>query len=266
MVERQKLIAALAYTPEDQVLLAQIWDRFSAGVRRNIPTATSFLSGREQILAEQLVRQGALGEPVFFGGSPNAERKVLCHVPDYYEPESYLMSEDGPLAALRVSFSAYDTLSHRDFLGSLMGQGIKRQVLGDIFPGEEHCDLLVLRDMADYFCRELTHVGRAKVETREISLSELTVPEQKVKVIRDTVASLRLDSIMASGFQLGRSKAAAHITSGKTEVNHVPVEKPDALVSEGDVISARGLGKVRVREVGGQTKKGRTALILEKYL
>lgn len=265
-MERQKLIAALAKTPEDQVLLAKIWDRFSVGVRRNIPTATGFLSGREQVLAEQLIRRGVLGEPIFFGGPPSAERKILCHVPDYYEPEAYLMSEDSPLAALRVSFSAYDSLNHRDFLGSLMGQGIKREVLGDIFPGERCCDLLVLREMADYFCRELTHVGRAKVETREISLSELTVPEQKVKIIHDTVASVRLDSVMASGFQMGRSKAAAYITAGKTEVNHVPVEKPDALVSEGDIISARGLGKVKVSEVGGQTKKGRTALTLEKYL
>lgn len=265
-MERQKLIAALAETPEDQLLLSQVWDRFSVGVRRNIPTATSFLSGREQVLAEKLVTRASLGEPVFFGGTQSAERKVLCHVPDYYAPEEYLMSDDGPVAALRVSFSAYDTLNHRDFLGSLMGQGIKRQVLGDIFPGERSCDVLVLRDMAEYLCRELTHVGRAKVETREIALSELSVPEQKVKVITDTVASLRLDSVMAAGFQLGRSKAAAYITGGKTEVNHILVEKPDALVSEGDVISARGLGKVLVKTVKGQTKKGRTALSLEKYL
>ena len=64
-MDRQKLIAALAQTQEDQVLLAQVWDRFSAGERRNIPTSTGFLSGREQVLAEQLVRQGRLGEPSF---------------------------------------------------------------------------------------------------------------------------------------------------------------------------------------------------------
>lgn len=265
-MDRQKHIAALAENQEDQLLLSQIWDRFSSGVRRNIPTATAFLSGREQILAERLVTRAHLGEPVFFGGVPSAERKVLCHVPDYYEPQEYLMSEDGPVSALRVSFSAYDTLNHRDFLGSLMGQGIKRQVLGDIFPGEHSCDILVLREMADYLSRELTHVGRAKVETQEIALLEISVPEQKVKVITDTVATLRLDSVMASGFQLGRSKAATYINGGKTEVNHIPVEKPDAMVSEGDVISARGLGKIRVKTVKGQTKKGRTALVLEKYL
>ena len=109
-------------------------------------------------------------------------------------------------------------------------------------------------------------MGRAKVDVRIIALDEIQVPEQKVKIITDTVASLRLDSVMASGFQLGRSKASAYITAGKTEVNHMTALKPDMPVAEGDVISARGLGKLRLKTVKGQTKKGRTALVLEKFI
>lgn len=191
---------------------------------------------------------------------------MVAYVPDYYEPEAYLHSEDGPVATIRVSYSDYDTLNHRDFLGSLMGQGIKREILGDLLPGEHSCDVLVLREMASYLASQLSQVGRARVQTREIQLSEIEVPEQKVKVITDTVASLRLDSVMAAGFQQGRSKAAGYINAGKTEVNHMTVTKPDALVAEGDIISARGLGKMRVAKVKGQTKKGRTSLVLEKFL
>ncbi len=264
-MEKQKRIAALAETQEDQVLLARIWDRFSAGARRNIPTATCFLSGREQLLARRLLAPEGL-EPVFFGGLPGAERCVAAYIPDYFEPEEYLYGEDGPVAALRVSYSDYDSLSHRDFLGSLMGQGIKREILGDLLMAEGHCDVLVLREMADYLAAQLTQVGRARVHAGRISLRELEAPEQKVKVICDTVASLRLDSVIASGFQQGRSRASALIHAAKAEVNHAPVLKPDAPVSEGDVISVRGLGKLRVAQVKGQTKKGRTALVLEKYL
>ena len=265
-MDKQKLILSLAETQEDQVLLARAWDRFSAGARKNIPTASCFLSGREQLLAQRLIRQGGLGEPVFFGGIPTAERRVLAYVPDYYDQEEFLAGEDGPVAALRVRYSEYDTLSHRDFLGSLMGQGIKREILGDLLPGEGSCDVLVLREMAGYLASQLTHVGRARVQVQQIALSQIQVPEQKVKVIRDTVASLRLDSILASGFQQGRGKAADFIHAGRAEVNHMTVIKPDAMVSEGDVISVRGLGKLRVAEVRGQTKKGRTAVVLEKYL
>lgn len=126
--------------------------------------------------------------------------------------------------------------------------------------------MLVLRDMVDYLSQNLTHVGRAKVDTREIPLTQVQTPEQKIKIVKDTVASLRLDSVMASGFQLGRSKASGYITAGKTEVNHMTVLKPDAPVAQGDVISVRGLGKVRLAQVGGRTKKGRTALVLEKFI
>ena len=265
-MDKQKLIATLAQSREDQVLLARVWDRYAAGVRKNIPTSTCFLSGREQILARQLLERGGFSAPVLYGGVDSAERRVVCYVPDYYEPADFLAGEEGPVAALRVTYSGYDSLSHRDFLGSLMGQGIKREVLGDIFPGQQYCDLLVLREMAGYLTQNLTQVGRAKVDTREISLSELQVPEQKVKIITDTVASLRLDSVLASGFQIGRSKASAFITGGKTELNHMPVLKPDAPVTEGDVLSVRGLGKVKVEKIKGQTKKDRTALVLHKYL
>lgn len=265
-MDKQKLILSLAQNQEDQILLARVWDRISAGERKNIPSSTCFLSGREQILARQLLLRGGMGEPAFFGGVPNAERKVCVFVPDYYEAEEFLQSDDSPVAALRVSYSDYDTLNHRDFLGSLMGQGIKREILGDLLPGEQSCDILVLREMAEYLQRNLVQVGRARVSVEQIALSQLEVPQQKVKVINDTVASLRLDSVLASGFQMGRSKAVSVITAGRVEVNHMPTVKADAPVAEGDVISARGLGKMRLAKVRGETKKGRLGVVLEKYL
>ena len=265
-MEKQKLIQALAESQEDTVLLARIWDRLSSGERRNIPAVSSFLSEREQMLVMRMAHQGGLAEPVFFGGFSGAERKIAAYIPEYYTQEDYFYSTEGPVAALRVSFSGYDSLNHRDFLGSLMGQGIKREVIGDILPGEGFCDVLILREMVRYLTDNLTQVGRAKVSAAEVPLSEIRTPEQKVRVISDTVASMRLDSIMASGFRQGRSKAAALITAGKTEVNHMTVVKPDAMVDEGDIISARGLGKLRVAQVKGQTKKGRISVILERYL
>jgi RNA-binding protein YlmH len=147
-----------------------------------------------------------------------------------------------------------------------MGQGIKREILGDLLPGEQQCDILVLREMADYLASQLTQVGRVRVQVEKIPLTEIQVPEQKVKIITDTVASLRLDSILSSGFQQGRSKAADFIHAGRVEVDHMTVTKPDALVNEGSILSVRGLGKLRVSKIKGQTKKGRTAVVLERYL
>ena len=265
-MDKQRLIQSLSESAEDAVLLAHVWDKLSAGSRRNCPASSGFLTGREQVMVLQMARRGGLEEPAFFGGYPGAERQIAAYVPDYYMPDDYFYSSDSPVCALRVSFSGYDTLSHRDFLGSLMGQGIKRETIGDLLPGGGRCDVVVLREMADYLANQLTQVGRAKVNTRRIELAELQVPEQKVQRITDTVASLRLDSVTASGFRQGRSKAAALISAGKAELNHMTALKPDAPVSEGDVISVRGLGKLRVAEVRGQTKKGRISVVLERFL
>lgn len=265
-MDKQKMILSLAENGEDRLLLAKIHDKISAGERKNIPSATCFLSGREQELAKQLVQRMGIPDTHFYGGTSGADRRVLCYIPEYYVPEEYLSGEDGPVVALRAEISTYDSLSHRDFLGGILGQGIKREVLGDIFVSQGHCDFLVLREMATYLLQHLTSIGRAKIQLSEIPLDEIDVPQQKMKTINDTVASLRLDSVMASGFQMGRSKAQTYISAGKTEVNHALVTKADRLVEEGDVISARGLGKLLVAQVKGQTKKGRTAVVLQKYL
>lgn len=265
-MDKQKLISSIAETSEDLVRLARIYDKISAGQRKNIPASTCFLSGREQVMAELLIRRAGMEECHFFGGFEGAERKVLCYIPDYYTPDEYFLSEDSPVTAIRAHISAYDSLTHRDFLGSLMGQGIKREVLGDLLVKKGTCDILVLREMQKYLLDNLFSVGRAKVTVSPISLHELEAPEQKVKVINDTVASLRLDSIVSSGFQLGRSKASAYITGGKTEVNHVLALKPDKMIEEGDRISVRGLGKISLKEVRGNTKKGRVAITVEKLL
>ena len=96
-------------------------------------------------------------------------------------------------------------------------------------------------------------------------MGRLTPRPAQVKTIRDTVATLRLDAVTACGFSLSRSKAAALIASGKVALNHRECLKADRPVAEGDVLTCRGLGKCVVKEVPGQSKKGRTMLVMERY-
>ena len=145
-MDKQSLISSIAQSQEDTLLLAKIYDKLSAGERRNIPAFTSFLTGRELLMAQTLTHRAGLPDVHAFGGVPGAERQVLGYIPDYYDPEEFLMGDEGPIAALRAHISAYDHLEHRDFLGGILAQGIRREVLGDIFVGEDACDFLVLRE------------------------------------------------------------------------------------------------------------------------
>ena len=232
-MDRRQLLDRAAQSGEERVLLAHILDKCEQSRQRNIPAATDFLSPAEQRAAQELLHAAAIHEGYAFrGGYERAERKMLFFLPDWQEEAD----ESESMTALRCTYRKEDTLTHRDFLGSLMAQGITREKLGDILVSEGSCDLIVSRDIAPYLLQNVTSAGRVKLSVSEIGLSDLNVPALKVKEIRDTVSTLRLDAVA------------------------------DAPVAQGDVVSARGLGKFEVAEVGGLSKKGRTALLLRRYL
>ena len=256
-------IDKIAQSAEDRILLAKLWDKINAGIRRSIPSNTGFLPPRELEMARYLFGD----EPGLyaFGGYEDAERKMLCYLPDYLE-ETALWQADSPIVCLRANFFQGDSPSHRDFLGALMGCGISRECVGDICVGEGSCDFFVTDEIAPFLLQNFTGAGRVKVRLSVISLSEVAIPEPEIKEIRDTVASLRLDNAVASGFRIGRSLAAQYIAAGKAAIDGLPCEKPDKPVAEGMKISIRGLGKIKIHSVNGQTKKGRISVIIHRYV
>ena len=122
-MDKQTKLDRGAENGEDRLLLARLYDKLTGAERRNVPGVTCFLAPREQVLVQRLLPELPLQ---FFGGHPEAERAVACYLPDYLD-EDFLTAPDGPVAAVRAEFYEKDALTHRDFLGSLMGLGIKRE-------------------------------------------------------------------------------------------------------------------------------------------
>ena len=256
-------IEKIARSPEDRLLLAKLWDKINAGIRKNIPANTCFLSPRELEMAKYL-----FGEPeglYSFGGYGDAERKMLIYLPDYLE-ENSLYDEDSPVVCLRATFYQDDSPNHRDFLGALMGAGIGRETVGDICVGESSCDFFVTAEIAPYILQNFTSAGRTKLHLEQISLLDAQIPEPEVKEIKDTLASLRLDSVISSGFRIGRSLAAQYVNAGKAAIDGLPCEKPDKAVTEGAKISVRGLGKIKLHCINGKTKKDRISVVIHRYV
>ena len=256
-------IEKIAHNAEDRLLLAKLWDKINAGMRKSIPANTCFLSPRELEMAKFL-----FGEPEglhAFGGYADAERKMIVYLPEYLD-ESALFAEDSPCICLRATFYQGDSPSHRDFLGALMGAGIARETVGDICVDKGSCDFFVTAEIAPYILQNFTSAGRTKLHLEQIPLSEAIIPEPEVNEIRDTMASLRLDSVIASGFRIGRSLAAQYVNAGKASIDGLPCEKPDKAVSEGMKISVRGLGKIKLHAVNGKTKKDRISVVIHRYV
>ena len=256
-------IDKIAQTAEDKLLLAKLWDKISAGIRRDIPAHTCFLSPREQEMARYLF--GEQSGLVRFGGYGDAERKMICYLPDYLDVDN-LYDAGSPVVCLHAEYYEGDTLSHRDFLGALMGAGIARDTVGDICTGKGCCDFFVSAEIAPYILQNFSSAGRTRLHLTQVPLNQAAVQEPEVKELRDTLASLRLDSVISAGFRIGRSQAAQFISAGKAAIDGLPCEKPDKTVTEGTKRSVRGLGKIKLQTVGGQTKKGRISVIIHRYV
>lgn len=256
-------IDKITQDPQERILLSKVYEKIDAALRRQIPGNTGFLSPREQELCRYLF--GQVPGLCFFGGYPDAERRMLCYLPEYLE-ERALYDDHSPVVCLQAAFYQGDVLTHRDFLGALMGAGISRESVGDILVSQGRCDFLVTKQIAPFLLQEFTGAGRVKVRLTQIPLAELVPPEAQVRQIRDTISSLRLDAAIASGFRIGRSLAAKYVTEGRASIDGLPCTKPDKTVAQGMKISVRGLGKILLHSVGGQTKKGRISVQIHRYV
>ena len=262
-MDRQSLLDRAAKSAEERVLLGHILDKYDQCRQRNLPTNTAFLSPAEAQGARDLLRAAAIHEGfALLGGYEGAERRMLFFLPDWQEE----VDASDAMAFLRAAWHESEHPTHRDLLGSLMALGVERETLGDILVSEGSADLIVSAGVAQYLLDNWTGAGRTALRLTAIGADALRVPEQKVKEIRDTVATLRLDAVTAAGFSMSRGKAAELIAAGRVQKNYREVTKGDASVAQGDVISARGLGKFEVAEVGGLSKKGRTGILLRRYL
>lgn len=263
-MDKGALLDRLGLAGEDRLALAKVLDKAEQASGRNIPAATDFLSPQQRAQALDLLQLAGISESAYVlqGGYEGAERQIFLFLPDWLEPEN----AESPIRCLRAAFREDEKLTHRDFLGSLMGMGVVREKIGDILVAPDSADLLVLEGVADFLLQSWDSAGRAKLSVSAIEPENLHIPAVQRKEVRDTVSSLRLDAVAASGFRLARGKAAALIESGKVQLNWRECVKPDKLLEAGDVVSARGYGKFELAEVGGLTRKGRISIVLQVYV
>lgn len=240
---------------EEQLLRARIADLRAQAERRGRPAFSDFLDLRGQKVA----REAAGPDGVFFGGFPRAERVMLCISPFPVPEGSY------PLRAVRVAAGGYRELSHRDYLGTLMSLGIKREKLGDILVDSAGATLFVCAAVAPFVCENLSKVGGDGVRAELLlSLPEIDWTAQ-VEERCGVIASERFDCAVSEFAGKARGKASELIGRGLALLNAAEAE-PSVRVAEGDVVSIRGVGKFRICDLAGRTKKGNVVIRYEKYI
>lgn len=259
--EREKILRFYKGT-EGEKIAVKLADLAEQALRSQKFRLSGFLDPYGQDIAETVAANFPGLRVDFFGGYQGAERqRALLSDASFGGKPSY------EIALVKAEWNGQFTrLSHRDVLGSLMGLGIERDRIGDIIATGDFAKIIADKNMADYLLEHLTQIGSAAVTCQMDDLASVAPREERCKEIKATVASLRADSIAAAGFGSSRSKAAADIAADKLKLNWQPVKNASQMVKEGDILSMRGRGRLEVAEVRGQTKKGRTAVLLKRYL
>ena len=256
-------------TREDSLLLARIDDLHRMCVQQYSITCSDFLDLRQRSLVESEYRYDESLR--FYGGFDDAERCIAVFVPDYIEEDIARYFEENedecPVALMKVNTARGNgKLTHRDYLGSMTGLGIRREKTGDILVREDGADIFILKDVADFLRYNYDKAGRTPIKVEIVPAGEAVTVKQEFKVITDTVASLRLDSVLSSAFGISRAKAQEAVRRGIVFVNSSLCEKPDCQVREGDRFVIRGKGKARLAETGGKSRKDRIYIKVEKYI
>lgn len=268
-MNKTEIINKISNDPDKRILLSHVFDLSERRNGRNVITASDFMSEPDLVLAEILVNTVKAENYVFFGGYPDAERKCIVFLPDYYTEDDI---NDEPsicdISYIEASVDKFNEkeakFSHRDVLGSLMGLGIERDLIGDIVADGGRAVFAVKSKIVPFISENLIKISRYPVTLTVHDKYEMT-PKQDYVSGSDTVASMRLDAVISSVFSISRSAASDAIHGGLVSVNGIAVTKPDRTVNEGDKLTLRGKGKVVIDSVGGFSKKGRIRFSYRKY-
>ena len=245
-------------------LTARLEDMCELAGKRGRPVFSLFFNDREQYDAMTFLKGRNDVFPVFWGGNSACSRKMLRLSDRAPDNESF---DDFPIYPLTLSFRKADKPGHRDFLGAFMGLGIKRETVGDIFVGEGAAAVFCTKTARDMISDGITAVGRIGVSVSDgisdaagaaivpAGFSDLTV----------NTSSMRTDCVVSAITGLSREKSAAFIRSGSVMLNYEECLNVSRNVSEGDILTLRGYGKLVVGG-SGATRKGRIRLDLKKYI
>lgn len=259
-------------TADEKILLAKIEDKARLCSENSMVTNSVFLDMHERSVVSSMKKGFGDARIYFYGGFSEAERNLAVFLPDYItdEPQTYFdkYPEDDPIAVIEAEKDKFSpALSHRDYLGALMGLGIKREMTGDIIVTENGCRMAVLAKIAPFIAENLGKAGRGTLRASIIPPSQAREGAKSAGIPDSfTVSSMRLDSVVKNAFRISRGDASEAIESGIVYVNDLECTKPDKKIAEGDKVVFRRKGRIIVNACSSVSKKGRVIVEITRFI
>ena len=201
----------------------------------------------------------------------NSDRRQIAFVPDNFIPknnEDFENFFDFPHKLLKISIaSKFKEYRHKDFLGSLMGLNIKRELMGDLILESNSGYIPVSSKIVDVILTELVKIGKTPCKVEIVNLEKMkNLPKYNYDNKLITVSSKRLDSIVSSITNLSRNKVVEPIEKGKVLIDYTKETDKSKSLEIGSLITIKGFGKYKLFSEKGETKKGKERLLIKKYI
>ena len=249
------------FRPEERDFIDQVVDWKYNVESTYTPKLTDFLDPREQQIVKTIIGEHGEVKVAFFGGVEKAERKRALLSPDFYQETK----EDFQISLFEIHYpSKFVTIEHRQVLGSLMSIGLKRGKFGDILFQGDTVQFFAAKEIDGYIRMELQSIGRAQVRINEIPFEKVVKVEEVWQDLSMTCSSLRLDVLVSTAYPLSRQKAQVIIGQGLVKVNWTVIESSSFECGEGDTLSVRGFGRVKIDSIEGKTKKDKWRIIAKQ--
>ena len=249
---------------EEQYLIGHLKDLANRSYERGIYTYSEFLGMSDQGVLETHRDEFEYVGYTLYGGHELSERCVVCFGAEAQlgYPPTYPIS----VVLIRPLVEKFsEELSHRDYLGSLMNLGIKRETLGDIRLVDHDAYVFCLDEVSDFICSELTRIRHTRVRAEVVTAD---IPELAVTLQEESfpVSSLRIDVVIAALCKKSRKETLDFFEKGEVLLNGRIITKNADVLKPGDVFSVRGFGKFRLESIGGTSKRGRTYISVMRYM
>lgn len=250
---------------EEQILIHRLMDLATMSYRKDVAIYSNFINLNEQNLLLGIKKELPPIKLELSGGFSYAERKIVGFLPMYFQEITPVF----PLQCIKIkptSEKYSQALTHRDYLGAILGLGLERDKIGDILIQDEGTFVFVHQVIGDFILNNLFEVKRTAVTLEEVYDGESLTLTPQFKEIKGSVSSIRLDAVTALGFSKSRGQMASLIQGGKVFVNSKLIQSNSYTLKEGDVVSVRGFGKFIYESIQQQTKKGRYFITINRFI
>jgi RNA-binding protein YlmH len=249
------------FRPEERDFIDQVLSWKDYVESSYSPKLTDFIDPREQHILKTLIGENGSITYKLFGGISEGERKRALIMPDYFLPtekefQINLFEIDYPIK--------FVSIEHPQVLGSIMSLGLKRGKFGDILMKDGRVQFFAASEISDYLKSNLESIGRASIRLKELALEEAITTDELWMEQAITVSSLRLDTIISGIHHISRQKSQLFIQQGLVKVNWTSIENVSFECAEGDLLSVRGYGRVKILSIEGRTKKDKWRIVVGK--